>query len=230
MDDDCQPSWRLVYDSNIRPVAPSGGGGDCDAMLIPAARADLCLDYANTLAWRGGPAPEESLHRLDDLLDWLGRDAGLDADGLAEARRWAGAHRAEADTLFAAALGLREAIQRLFAARAGGGNPAPGDIATLNRALEQAPPRARLTPTDAGYAWQARRKRVSAPTLLAPVLWSAGDLLARPDDHRIRQCANAKCLWLFLDRSKAGTRRWCDMAACGNRAKAQRHYRKVTAG
>jgi predicted RNA-binding Zn ribbon-like protein len=41
----------------------------------------------------------------------------------------------------------------------------------------------------------------------------------------VRRCANDKCLWLFIDRSKAGTRRWCDMAACGNRAKAQRHYR-----
>ena len=60
--------------------------------------------------------------------------------------------------------------------------------------------------------------------LLAPILWSAADLLARADRLRVRRCANDKCLWLFIDRSKAGTRRWCDMAACGNRAKAQRHY------
>jgi predicted RNA-binding Zn ribbon-like protein len=201
-------------------------------MLIPAARADLCLDYANTLAWRGSPAPEESLHRLDDLLDWLGRDAG----GLADAQRQAATpqaatHQAEAAALFAEALRLRETIYRIFAAQAAGDGVAAGDVAVLNRALGQSPPRARLMPSAAGYAWQATatRKPVSAPTLLAPVLWSAGDLLARPDDHRIRRCANAKCLWLFLDRSKAGTRRWCDMAACGNRAKAQRHYRKVTA-
>ena len=30
--------------------------------------------------------------------------------------------------------------------------------------------------------------------------------------------------WVFVDRSKAGTRRWCDMNACGNRANAHRHY------
>jgi predicted RNA-binding Zn ribbon-like protein len=31
-------------------------------------------------------------------------------------------------------------------------------------------------------------------------------------------------MWLFVDESKNGTRRWCDMTACGNRAKARRHY------
>ena len=60
--------------------------------------------------------------------------------------------------------------------------------------------------------------------LLAPALWSAGDLLTGPQLARVRECANDKCLWLFLDESKNGTRRWCSMSACGNRAKAHRHY------
>ena len=60
--------------------------------------------------------------------------------------------------------------------------------------------------------------------LLAPVLWSAGDLLAGPRLGRVRRCANPQCLWLFLDDSKTGNRRWCSMATCGNRAKAHRHY------
>jgi predicted RNA-binding Zn ribbon-like protein len=40
---------------------------------------------------------------------------------------------------------------------------------------------------------------------------------------RLRQCANAKCRWLFVDDSKGGSRRWCSMSTCGNRAKVQRH-------
>ena len=47
--------------------------------------------------------------------------------------------------------------------------------------------------------------------------------------RRIRRCANDQCLWLFIDTSKGGTRRWCDMSACGNRAKARRHYSKIKA-
>jgi predicted RNA-binding Zn ribbon-like protein len=62
--------------------------------------------------------------------------------------------------------------------------------------------------------------------LLAPVLWSAGDLLAGPRLDRVRRCANPECGWLFFDDSRAGKRRWCSMQACGNRAKARRHYHR----
>ncbi|MBV9150398.1 MAG: CGNR zinc finger domain-containing protein, partial [Alphaproteobacteria bacterium] len=65
---------------------------------------------------------------------------------------------------------------------------------------------------------------------LAPVLWSAADLLTHADRRRVRRCANDQCLWVFVDDSKAGTRRWCDMASCGNRAKSRRHYLKTKTG
>jgi predicted RNA-binding Zn ribbon-like protein len=45
---------------------------------------------------------------------------------------------------------------------------------------------------------------------------------ATPD--RIRRCAHPDCVLHFLDTSARGTRRWCSMAVCGNRAKAARHY------
>jgi predicted RNA-binding Zn ribbon-like protein len=66
--------------------------------------------------------------------------------------------------------------------------------------------------------------------MLAPVLWSAGDLLVGTRHARLRHCANERCLWLFVDESKGGTRRWCSMSACGNRAKAHRHYLKQKSG
>jgi predicted RNA-binding Zn ribbon-like protein len=34
------------------------------------------------------------------------------------------------------------------------------------------------------------------------------------------------CDWLFIDQSKNQSRLWCDMAVCGNRAKAKAHYRR----
>lgn len=39
---------------------------------------------------------------------------------------------------------------------------------------------------------------------------------------RIKICPG--CDWLFVDRSKNRSRIWCDMAVCGNRAKASSHY------
>ena len=40
---------------------------------------------------------------------------------------------------------------------------------------------------------------------------------------RIRTCGNPLCRWLFIDRSRNGSRRWCEMAVCGNRMKVGRH-------
>lgn len=47
------------------------------------------------------------------------------------------------------------------------------------------------------------------------------------DRTRIRRCANPACVLLFLDVSKSGRRRWCDMSSCGNRAKVARHYERT---
>ena len=44
---------------------------------------------------------------------------------------------------------------------------------------------------------------------------------------RIRRCAHGSCILHFFDTSRNGTRRWCSMAACGNRAKASRHYART---
>lgn len=47
--------------------------------------------------------------------------------------------------------------------------------------------------------------------------------------ERVRVCANDTCQWIFFDESRAGRRRWCDMASCGNRAKAARHRARARA-
>ncbi|MBU6500141.1 MAG: CGNR zinc finger domain-containing protein [Rhodospirillales bacterium] len=79
-------------------------------------------------------------------------------------------------------------------------------------------------------AWVFPALAPDVATLLAPVLWSAGDLLVGPRRARVRQCANPQCRYLFLDDSKSANRRWCSMATCGNRAKAHRHYAKAKRG
>ncbi len=199
-------------------AAPTG------PVAFPAARADLCLAYANTLYWRGREPQTETLHTLDDVVNWSVTEAGLDADFVEAFRAGWATRPSKTKAAFDEAIVLRETIYRIFAAMASGAAPAPADLARFNRALAQAPARAQLRRIGDGYAWEVDKLRRTVPALLAPVLWSAGDLLVRPERRRVRLCANEKCLWLFLDDSKSGTRRWCAMSACGNRAKARRHY------
>lgn len=189
--------------------------------LISTARADLCLDFANTRYWRGTEQPTETLTAFGDLFTWIAAASALDAKTV-EALK---ANWSPADTDYADTIRLREALYRIFTAIAGRSEPAAADIEIFNRKLTAAPARAQLVKHDGAYLWRAELKP-QLPDLLAPVLWTAGDMLAEPRRDRVRLCANEKCVWLFLDDSKSGTRRWCDMKACGNRAKAHRHYEK----
>jgi len=195
-------------------------------MLIPAPKDDLCLAFANTLFWRGRDAPTETLSSIDDLLGWIVKGARLPVE-IVEAAGRSRRHVKAAEALFAEAIGLREAIYRIFDTLAAGKPAADKDLVLLNHALAEAPRRETLARLDGGYAWEAKKIEVSAAALLAPVLWSAADLLTHADRRRVRRCANDACLWLFVDESKAGTRRWCDMTSCGNRAKSRRHYLKT---
>lgn len=205
------------------------------SVLVSAVRDDVCLTFANTLSWRGSEAPVERLADLGTLLDWASEAGALPAEAARQLAGRASRHPAEAERLLAEAIGLRETIYRIFAAVARGDPVREQDFAALSRALAEAPARRRLARSGEDYAWQIElvpmgRAGSQAAALLAPVLWSAGDLLVKGGQQRIRQCANARCLWLFLDESKNGTRRWCDMASCGNRAKARRHYLKMKQG
>ena len=185
-----------------------------------AATSDvLCLDFANTRAWRGRADPAEKLQTREDLLAWAGNEASADPDLVR-----ACAEACPPKQALQTAIDVRETIYRLFAALAeSSGLPQADHIAELNRWIAAAPPRKQLT--DDGRRWRFEASP-SVLALLAPVLWSAADLLTSGRLSRVRACANPQCRWLFLDDSKAGTRRWCSMSACGNRAKAHRHYQR----
>src|SRR5438270_227800 len=77
---------------------------------------DLCIQFANTLSWRGRPHPDEHLTSYDRLTDWSLK-AGILGEAVA-ARLRAEARRrpAEAEAVLAGAIRLREAIYRLFCA------------------------------------------------------------------------------------------------------------------
>jgi predicted RNA-binding Zn ribbon-like protein len=193
--------------------------------LISTSQAGLCLDFANSRYWRGTGGPTETLAGLDDVFEWMKQAKGLDAATVDDLKaRWP---RGEGDAAtFATIIALREALYHTFTAIARHEVPNADDLALLNRVLGDAPKRAELVNKDGAYLWRVDRLEPKVADLLAPVLWTAGDMIAEPRRDRVRLCANDKCVWLFLDDSKSGTRRWCDMKACGNRAKAHRHYEK----
>jgi predicted RNA-binding Zn ribbon-like protein len=194
--------------------------------VIAAPPEDLCLGFVNTRSWRGMATATEELHGLDDVLAWSAGAAGMDAAIVEGFRaRWR-MRPDEAAEAFAQAIESREMLFRMFGAVAGGEPADPADLDALNVALGSAAARTRMVLRDGALVWSVDGLRPEVPALLSPVLWSAADLLSGSRRDRMRQCANPQCRWVFLDDSKSGSRRWCSMASCGNRAKAHRHYLK----
>ena len=184
------------------------------------------LDFVNTEVASEG-VPRDLLADLVDLVAWLVQVGAVDASaGRTALALWGGRRRGVATVK--AARALRSALRRLADAWAEG-KPVPrGTVTRLNELLARGAGTSRIVaaPDGEGFAVE-RGLRVEAPEdLLVPIAEAAADLLCHADPGRVRRCAHSECILYFLDGTKNGTRRWCDMRTCGNRTNAAAYYRR----
>jgi len=194
----------------------------------------LCIDFVNTVSGDRQAGPTERMGSYADLLAWARQAGVLDA---ARARRLAAAARRRperAEEAHARALSLRETLFRVFLAASEGGVPAEPDVEALSAEVVHGLSHRRLVRRAGGFAleWDDPPEALDAP--LWRVALSASELLvAGADLERVRLCGlheTKECSWVFLDATRAHTRRWCSMKDCGNKAKARRHYERSREG
>ncbi len=200
------------------------------AHLFELSGGQLALDFVNTVGGMRAEQPNEYLRGYEDLLTFGVQTDSVSAEQARLIADLARRRPAEAEAALAEAREIREALHRVFLRRVDGQAPDPADLALLGSALGRALSHRRLASGEGccSLGWDG------APALDAPwwpSLAAAADLLASRDElARVRVCGMSEageCGWLFVDRTKARTRRWCSMKDCGNRAKARRHYAKV---
>jgi predicted RNA-binding Zn ribbon-like protein len=182
----------------------------------------LAIDFTNTVGNRGATR-EEHFNHYADLLSWAESRGVLGRAAAQRLRREAARNPAAAGAALGSALELREALYGLTAAAAAGRKPAPGDLAVFNRHAAASFSGAHLAAHHEGLAlsFADNANPLEAP-ILAPVTRAAIDLLTSDLRQRVRICGDASCAWLFVDTTRSGTRRWCDMKICGNRNKVRR--------
>jgi predicted RNA-binding Zn ribbon-like protein len=174
-------------------------------LFWPLDNGRVCLDLIATVGERWHRSFER-LRTVDDLAAWF-RDTGL-----AVAVEVTHVDLVTTRELRAAAFaGIEAAVD---------GRRLPAWVCEqLNDFASVAPPQPRISPRRV-VEW---RGATSASCALSLVARDAIDLISSDELARVRQCADTDCARIFLDRSRAGTRRWCSMATCGNRAKARGH-------
>jgi predicted RNA-binding Zn ribbon-like protein len=208
-----------AYGGNMRDIPRA----DHDVEFVGGS---VALDFANTLGGTHTAPTHEHLIAYSDLVDF-GRSAGTlppsQARKLAEE---AGRQPVRAAAVLRRAITLREAIWRVFDAFATNARAQPSDLALLHEeelaALRHS--RYEQSGADVSYEW-------SDELVLERPLWdiarSAGELLrSKTDLPLVRECGSATCEWLFVDRSRNHSRRWCDMNDCGNAAKVRRYRQR----
>ncbi|HEX2171278.1 MAG TPA: ABATE domain-containing protein [Dehalococcoidia bacterium] len=201
-----------------------------DEYVFEFSGGNLALDFANTVSARPGDprSPRrEHLRTYEDLLAWSRQVGLIDPTQADRLGAWARRSPARATAALDRAIAAREAIYGVFSTVAARCEPNPADLDLLNAELGRALHRARVVRTGTDYTWGWADRTDDLDRPLWPVVRAAADLLTAADRDRVRERAAAWCGWLFLDRSHAGRRQWCDMKTCGNRAKARRHYARA---
>ncbi len=183
---------------------------------------ELSLDFLNTRPEVGG----ELVELLPDsgaLLRWL---VAAELLSKRKAKKLAKTWAASGEGQIRALHEFREAYRKIILKREAGRSLTPAYTGYLNELLKghrftdqigRAAPGAALT---RGRLFEPRRPLDA----LGPILDAAVDLLVNGDPERTRKCAG--CVLHFADTSKKGTRRWCSMQICGNRAKVAAYARR----
>jgi predicted RNA-binding Zn ribbon-like protein len=184
----------------------------------------LWLDFVNTDT---GVRGADALHDFDRFVLWLEAAHVLDAERSASMRRRSQQQPAGA----LAVLGDARRVRTVLRALAERGVLADVRLAALteiNRVLGRSAGTRRVElRADGTFARAFVPVGDAFAGLLIPVVESAADALILDQLGRVRRCADPRCGRVFQDETKNGRRRWCDMATCGNRAKAARHRMKL---
>ena len=188
---------------------------------------DPALDLVNTVDWTGQGLAKERLTDFGGLTRWA-EGAGVVSrrDGT-RLRRMAQSKPQEARVAYRRAKLVRGVLQRLFGSLAEG-RPDPIALEQFNRLLGRALEQmevipSRRTPSRSErfqLGWKGREERLDS--IVWPVLWSAASLLASDELFQVSVCGGPDCGWMYVDRSRNGLRRWCQMGTCGTREKSRR--------
>lgn len=184
---------------------------------------DAALDFVNTVSGRD-QSPRDWIDSYARLLEWAALVRLLPERNLRALTRKMHGEPAAAARALTRAKELREELFALVSAMAAGNAPPKSALATLREHWLAGTVAHELRFEKGQVGADVRADAADFDLVAAMVAYRMVEhVLSQPVD-RLRMCGGTNCAWVFIDSSKAGRRRWCDMAVCGNVAKAQRFY------
>jgi predicted RNA-binding Zn ribbon-like protein len=187
----------------------------------------LWLDFVNS---EHGVRRFEALRDFETLVRWLETASVLDTERAGGIRRRAQAQPAGAAAALVDARRVRAGLRSRAQRGPSGERVRAEGLVEINRVLGRSAGTRRVElRTDGTFLRSFVPVGDAFAGLVIPIVESAADALILGELSRVRRCADPRCQRVFFDNTKNGRRRWCDMATCGNRAKAARHREKLKA-
>lgn len=196
---------------------------------IELSGGPLALDFANTIGGTHVRPTHDHLQGYPDIVRFATLTGGLSTTEAKRLSERADREPVRAQAVYELGIALRESIWAVFSALASGEAPHDADLALIGDAAAAGAARSRLVYDRDGFGWSFASDGEELERPLWEIARSAADLLTSGERDRVKECASETCEWVFLDRSKNRSRRWCDMSDCGNRAKARRFHAKKQA-
>ena len=185
---------------------------------------DPALDFVNTVTGRD-QSPRDWLDSYARLIDWAAMAGLFPRDVLQLLAKEARRKPAEAMRALVRAKIQREQLFALLTNTIRGEAPSDDALVLLRKHWLAGVNSIELRFVGGRIVKQFRGK-IDFDSIAKMIAYRVvEDVLTSPMD-RLRMCQGTNCSWLFIDSSKAGRRRWCDMAVCGNAAKSRRFYKR----
>ena len=116
---------------------------------------------------------------------------------------------------------LRAVLRKALASYTSGVRLTPSMLRALHAQMNRTPVTLLLGGGPGRYNLSLRRAGDAWGIATAEIATSAARLIAQ--ERTVKECSNPHCSWMFVDESRPGSRRWCDVSVCGSLINVRRH-------
>src|SRR5262245_62127508 len=187
-----------------------------EGFLFELTGGNLALDFTNTVDSRPTGHPDDLLPAYSDVCSWARQAKVITRLEELNLLKKAGRNPNEAESVLKTAIALRECLFLIFRHLIDGENISEDLLRKWNKFIQRANDHYELVAAKQGFSWKSNADPLDYDAMLWPIIHSAVELLTSANIEKLRRCAADNCDWLFLDNTKRGNRRWCDMTVCGN--------------
>lgn len=178
----------------------------------------ICFDLVNTISWPGTDREHNWLHNTDNFIQWALATGLISRQ---QSKKFKSLKEVELTAQMKDVLSIRKELYTVLTTFAFEDRIDAEVIKKLDTLFHKIVKHRHINTKTHEWIWD---EPVKLADILNAVIWNAVYVVTELDHSRIKHCGT--CNWLFYDKTKNKSRRWCDMEDCGSRDKALRYYHR----